>query len=99
MKQFDTLAVVGAATGFLLEEEGFHKIHEVFDYFWPGISTLGLIAMAESLTKEIIKQLPDIKIFVDTVNGNNWQDIAKDSVNKLGEKVELSNFGYVGEKF
>jgi hypothetical protein len=99
MKEFDTLAVVGAATGFLLEEEGFHKIHEVFDFFWPGISTIGLLATAESLTKEIIKQIPDIKLFVDTINEDDCKSIATDAVNKLGKKVTLSNFGYTEHKY
>jgi hypothetical protein len=46
-KELPTLGVVGAFTGRLLKEGGFGEIHEVFDHLYPGIMTLGLVAMAE----------------------------------------------------
>ena len=87
MKEFTTLTVIGAATGFCLEDNGLGKIHELFDFFWPGISTIGILAMAKEMTNELVRQIPDLKTFVDTITENNWESIAKIAVNQFGEKV------------
>lgn len=57
-KPFPTLAVVGVYTGKLLEEGGFHKIHEVFDHLYPGIMTLGLSAMWAKTQALLAVQIP-----------------------------------------
>jgi len=54
--------------------------------------------MTEALTKEIVRQIPTVKAFVDTINKDNWSSIATVAVNQLGEKVVLSNFGFANEE-
>lgn len=74
-KPFSTLAVVGAWSGVLLEEKGFGRIHEVFDHLYPGIMTLGLVAMADSTTSYLAKTIPGL-LDLPSINRENYQSIS-----------------------
>lgn len=59
-KSFPTKSVLGVATGIVLEQGGFAGIHEVMDYLFPGIMTIGCAVMADRAAFEIRRQLPEV---------------------------------------
>ena len=87
LKTFGTLAVMGAYTGYLLEENGFGKIHEVFDHFFPGIMTLGVAALSKHASAEIARQCPEVK----DVRGDpaDWKTFGPASIAALGSTIDL----------
>lgn len=88
MKQFSTLAVLGVATGIVLEDGGFSGIHEVMDHFYPGIMTLGCAAMSEQAAREVKRQIPHISA-LGPCTSENWKEYAGRAVDVLGERLSI----------
>lgn len=86
-KSFPTLAVMGAYTGYLLEEGKFGQIHEVMDHFYPGIMTIGVGAMQPNAAAEIKRQRPEVA----DVPGDpaKYREFAEASVAALGATMDL----------
>jgi len=75
-KPFPTLGVVGAWSGRLLKDRGFGEIHEVFDHLYPGIMTLGLVAMSQHAAEYLHRTVPGLANF-PMVTDENWQEMAE----------------------
>lgn len=86
-KEFPTLAVMGVLTGIVLEERGFGGIHEVFDFFYPGIMTLGVAAMSPKAAAEVKRQLPEAP---EMEEGEDYRVYAKRAIKALGKTVSLT---------
>jgi hypothetical protein len=91
-KAFPTLAVVGAYTGIVLEDRGFGGIHEVFDFFYPGIMTLGVASMSDNIKELLIANRPDLKDWSD-VKKLGWQEFARAALEHFGPTIELESSG------
>jgi hypothetical protein len=93
VKQFSTLAAVGVATGIVMENEGMSGIHAVFDHFYPGIMTVGLLAMAEPAKDAVLSQVPALRDFI-AENGRptkfNYDTWGRRAVKAIGATVELT---------
>lgn len=87
-KSFPTLAVLGAYTGIVLEERGFGGIHEVFDFFYPGIMTLGVAAMSENIKQLLLANVPELEGWND-VSRLGWEKFAKEALAHFGETISL----------
>lgn len=89
-KQFKTLAVVGAYSGRLLEHGCFGDIHDVFDHLYPGIMTLGVAAMADNASRELLIQEPRLMMFDEVAFQKLGIDQFKHSaLCVLGESIEV----------
>ena len=78
LKKFETLAVVGAYTGRLLEEGGFGKIHEVMDHMYPGIMHMGMASKWKSgaVKAYLEKAVPGIAVLGSELDESvfNWEE-------------------------
>jgi hypothetical protein len=93
-KTFPTLAVVCAYTGFVLYENGFSGIHEVFDFFYPGIMTLGVAMMSDKIQPLLTANCPALsELKREDVEVLGWQEFASRAIEKLGETLELTASG------
>lgn len=91
-KQFKSVAVVGAYTGYLLEKGGFGDIHEVFYLFYPGI-TLGIAAMADDIKLSLLNQVPQLQRFTADDCAKDHSAVAQMARKLLGEYVTLDSSG------
>jgi hypothetical protein len=87
-KSFKTVDVLGLWTGVVLSDEGFGPIHEIMDHFYPGIMTIGCAVMANDASKEVEKQLPELKK-QDPLGKQHWREWLKDTLPKLPKTLEL----------
>ncbi len=58
-KHFSMCAVFGVTSHVLLVERGMDEIHDVFDFFCPGIFTHQLPLAVDAVRKEIHAQFPE----------------------------------------
>ena len=82
-KEFSTLAILGATTGVVLEDNGFLAIHDVFDFFEPGIGDHGMVKMMPKVIEEIYRQQPKLKQIVDEFGDRDQ------IVNRIDEFIAL----------
>ena len=91
-KNFPTLGVLGAYTGFVLSDHGFSQIHEVFDFYYPGIMTLGVAAMANDIKSKLLACVPGLENCTsESVKELGWKEFAKSALLQFGESIQLSS--------
>jgi len=89
-KSFSTTAVLGAYTGICLVN--FSEIHEVADFFYPGIMTLGIAMMLKDMRKVIAVQHPaivDHAPLIDLKDADRRQAWIDGEVARLGATLDL----------
>jgi hypothetical protein len=89
-KTFSTAAVLGVYTGRILNSDGFAPIHEVMDFFFPGIMTLGCAHMLDVASAEVARQYPDV-VDLGPCTETNYQEYYGDALVKYGTTMALSN--------
>lgn len=87
-RELPTLGVLGIATGKVLEDGGFAKIHEALDHLYPGIMTIGCAAVAQTAAKEVMRQHPEISDLGECTS-DNYVDYARRALDKFGPSIIL----------
>jgi hypothetical protein len=89
-KNFPTVSVLTVSTGVMLEKGA--DFQSVMDHFFPGIFTLGCVAMQPTAAKEIYRQLPEVKAFADfwgEINADNCEAFLCATIERYGETLPL----------
>lgn len=89
-KSFPTTAVLGAYTGICLVN--FSEIHEVADFFYPGIMTVGVAMMRKDMREIIAVQHPSIADhapLIDMKDATYRQAWIDAEVARLGPALDL----------
>jgi hypothetical protein len=68
-REFSTAAILGAITGYCLEEKGFGPVAKVFDHFWPGIMDTGMVVTQKAIVAVILDQHPRLREVLRTAPG------------------------------
>lgn len=72
----------------MLERQGFGPIHEVIEFFHPGITDTAVCLVADSVTAEVIRQMPQI-LTLGPCRADNLNDYRERGLALLGTVVEL----------
>ncbi len=93
-KELPTIGVLGVYTGRTLGDgkggNGMAEIGEVMDHFYPGIMTLGMASMANTASREVLRQVPTVAELEQPADWRTGYDVYREkAIEKFGPTISL----------